>query len=159
MLKKLGIILAITGLGLVSNVAWANNQAKIATLKKAYKVAKYSQYASVDLKKLIQEFNYLEKKYIDFEENPLGCEVAEHYDMGLGNDPDTSNLKIKYTILSNGDVKAEWKEYNGGKTSVVYKMTCKGSKCEINDIISHGQSNKDSYRKLIQQFKTKGTCY
>lgn len=157
MLKKLGIILAITGLGLVSNVAWANNQAKINLAKKVYKMEEYSSYADANFKKLIKEAVRLEARYMHYSGEPLGCELVEHYDLGIGNGGSPNANTFKYKVLSNGDVQVTFGS-GSSKTSAILKMTCHGAKCEINDVISYGQSARKNYTEVLHALKTQGNC-
>ena len=131
MLKKLGIILAITGLGLVSNVAWANNQAKIATVKKVYSMALNDAIHQDPLytygdKSLRQAWNNIDaEKYYE-------C-VADYNLVVQGQDFDFKASSVKYTVLQNGRVRASFKNF-GTPSRVDYTLTCSGNSCKISDI-------------------------
>lgn len=126
MLKKLGIILAITGLGLVSNVAWANNQAKIATVKKVYSMA-------------LNEANRQDPLYVYGDKSLRQALTQGSYEciganlVVQGQDFDFKASSVKYTVLQNGRVRASFKNF-GTPSRVDYTLTCSGNSCKISDV-------------------------
>lgn len=138
MLKKMGIVLAITGLGLVSNGAWANNQAKIATVKKVYSMA-------------LNEANRQSPLYV-YGDKSLRQALTQDGDDCIGANPvvqgqdfDFKASSVKYTVLQNGRIRASFKNF-GVPSRVDYTLTCSGNTCKISDV-----SDKDvsSYKKAL----------
>lgn len=126
MRKTIPFILTIIMMALPS-LALANNQAKVALAKQAIKSGKISPYASPSLKKILKRADA-----IRFQIEDAGCDLAEHYYLGHGQDvPEITNLKV--TVLSNGKTRATFKNY-GYNEKVDFSMSCQGNKCMIEDV-------------------------
>lgn len=150
MLKKLGITLAIAGMALVPNVSFANNQAKIAVVKKAIWDGEVSPYATQEFKTILQKAHKINEK-MTTEDEPMGCEFVEHYYLGHGNGgPEKKDFKnLKANVLKSGDVQVTYTLW-GSKGLLRFKVVCTGNSCLINDVVDKDAGSlKQEAKKMI----------
>lgn len=129
----------LSALGM-SNVAFANNQAKLALAKKAVIAGEVSPYATPDLKKVLQQAHAIDDR-IQAAYEDMGCEFVEHYYLGHGNAGLEANeiRNWKASVPKSGMVKVTFNSIRGGADLVEFDMVCKGNSCQISDV-RHGYS-------------------
>lgn len=144
------VLLAVTLLA-VSNISLANiNQQKIATVKKLY------TYSGLQ-----QDYNFVKKLSTPSLKNTLirdekmanGEIACLDYDfVTQSQDPIYEEIAktAKFSVVSNGDVKVSFKNYNE-TTTLFYKMVCQGNQCLIDDIIEQTGSFKKSLNQCLDE--------
>lgn len=149
MMNKTNIIFKITlliGLLGLSNVTFANNQAKINLAKKAINTGQVSPYATPNFKKLIKQAKNIAWQV----DGPMGCSMSEHYYLGHGQDP--MIRKVEAYVLKDGTTMATFLN-NNERISVNFKMVCKGNSCQINDVSSeYGSSLRRDAQTIINTY-------
>lgn len=117
---KKAFLLILIALTTISTQAHANNQQKVALIKKAYQEANqgidwvtiFMKYGDKSLKNHIQNREY--------------CEADAMWD---NQDPQYPT-KVTVSMAKNGQVKATFKQY-GSHSTVYYDVTCQGNTCKI----------------------------
>lgn len=131
----------LSALGM-SNVAFANNQAKLALAKKAVFTGAISPYATPNFKKILRQANTINDRMAKTAEyEGMGCEFAEHSYLGHGNAGLGANeiRNWKASVPKSGMVKVTFNSIHGGADLVEFDMVCKGNSCQISDV-RHGYS-------------------
>lgn len=138
----------LSALGM-SNVAFANNQAKLALAKKAVFTGAISPYATPNFKKILRQANTINDRMAKTaEDEGMGCEFAEHFYLGWGNDPSEADIKRtwKASVTKSGMVRATFNNI-GSANLVEFDMVCKGNSCQISDVRSGYSDNPKVFPK------------
>lgn len=159
MLKKIGLMVVVASMAMTANMAWANNSAKEALVKKVYKEEYFSDYADTSFKKLIQQTNReLDKFSVEGEE---ACWMEEGSFLGLTVQDESMISNFKINHLQNGLTRATFKNH-GVRQQVDFKISCQGKTCVINEIYSKidGRSYnvRQSFQHNLNRAKTSTVC-
>ncbi|MDO5059123.1 MAG: hypothetical protein Q4D82_04165 [Neisseria sp.] len=138
--------LTIAALGVAVSAAAVAASTPQEVIKQAYVAESYSHLATPQFQKLIKQANRIADK-VDPE---MGCELFEHYNMGIGNGgaPDNiaNNLKIKK--IKPNVYRARYKGFDGKWTEGAdFTVLCKNGSCKISDV----GSAKAVYREIIKK--------
>jgi hypothetical protein len=152
-MKKIWVLLLATLMVPSLSFADGSNAAKINFVKKLYRTdaqgyatgETYSKYAAPEFKKTIKQAY----RIIESIERRTGdtCDMAEHYDQGLGNG-DSKISKLKITPLSGNLVQVTFSD-GSLKNNLKYDISCTGNRCIINDIINDGRSVRKQYQQIV----------
>ena len=146
---RLAPALALLSVLGMSNVAFANNQAKLNLAKKAVLAGEVSPYATPSLKKALQQADAISSrmaKTVKYQYH--GCEFAEHFYLGWGNDSSEADIKRtwKASVTKSGMVRATFNNI-GSANLVEFDMVCKGNSCQISDVRSGYSDNPKVFPK------------
>lgn len=152
-MKKIWVLLFATLMVPSLSFADGSNVAKINLIKKLYRTdaqgyatgETYSKYAAPEFKKTIKQAY----RIIESIKRRTGdtCDMAEHYDQGLGNG-DSKISKLKITPLSGNLVQVTFSD-GSLKNNLKYDISCTGNRCVINDIINEGRSVRKQYQQIV----------
>jgi hypothetical protein len=150
----------LSALGM-SNVAFANNQAKLALAKKAVIAGEVSPYATPDLKKVLQQAHAIDDR-IQAASGYM-CEFVEHAYLGHGNAGlEAHNIRNWKPRITKSGVKVTFNNMGASGTHLVeveFDMVCKGNSCQISDV-RHGysQSTGLSLKQEAQAMINANSC-
>jgi hypothetical protein len=142
---------------LSSGTGYANSsqQEKITFVKKVYKDQLNEDLMEIDILKLhaSKELRLLIQKRDAIADRHEGdmCEWVRQV-LLPGNDSDVKANQIKYSVLANGRVRAQAKNF-GKSFHVDFDVKCDAQGCKIADVYDPG-----SYKKELLSIVKKGTC-
>lgn len=127
-MKKL--ILAVS-LAVVSFQAAAETP-QVKLIKQIYQKQSYSQYATPEFKKILKDAQRVAQRV----DPDMGCEMAEHYDLGFGQDSDSPNRYMKTLKVQpiKGNVYRATFMDMGNKSSANIELSCQNGRCQVNNV-------------------------
>ena len=134
--------------------AWAGNDRdaeKIRLVEKIYREQGFMKYASPEFKRIVRK-----GEKIAYRDEPMGCELFEHYQLGFSNgDSEVPWVqKLKISVRPNGMVHAHYLVEGKRRVDNDFKISCNGGKCVVDDVLY----GKSSYRKAYDYIVKFGKC-
>lgn len=163
-MKKFLVVLGVSALATLSTQgAYANDSAKISTVKSlvdyelrnraSYDAGGFRQFLSFDFNDLRTDVREFEKFSVP--DGEMGCVEAHGlvFDTQDAHSGYYSNIyqSIKYQVLSDGKVRAEWST-GRGREKADFKLVNEGGKWVVDDVVSAGNSWKRSMKQCMSAY-------